>query len=189
MGPRIRDAKLPSSDYRPQICTRTRDRKIQTSIKRITMAIQSGDKCPIFSLPDQNGQQVNIADLIGKKILAIYFYPKDETPGCTKEACSFRDSYEDFKDLGCEVIGISSDSVATHKKFEQQHRLNFLLLADTKKDVRKAFGVPPNLFGLIPGRVTYVVDLNGTVRGIFNSLTNAEGHIREALRMVNELLS
>ncbi len=153
------------------------------------MAIQTGDKCPLFSLPDQNGQQVNISDLIGKTILVIYFYPKDETSGCTREACSFRDSHEDFKDLGCEVIGISSDSVSSHKKFEQNHRLNFTLLADTKKEARKAFGVPPSLFGLISGRVTYIVDLQGTVRGVYNSLTNAEGHIREAMKTVKEILS
>lgn len=153
------------------------------------MAIQISDKCPLFSLPDQHGKQVNISDLIGKNILVIYFYPKDETPGCTKEACSFRDSYEDFKDLGCEVIGISSDSIDSHKLFAQNHRLNFRLLADTRKEVRKAFGVPPSLFGLIPGRVTYVIDMDGTVRGIFNSLTNAEGHIREALKTVRDLQS
>jgi peroxiredoxin Q/BCP len=153
------------------------------------MAIQTGDKCPTFSLPDQNGQIVNSDELIGKKILVIYFYPKNETSGCTREACSFRDSYEEFKDLGCEVIGISSDSVSSHKKFEQNHRLNFILLADTKKEVRKAFGVPPSLFGLISGRVTYIVDLQGTVRGVYNSLTDAEGHIREALRTVKDILS
>ena len=151
------------------------------------MAIQTGDKCPIFSLPDQNGKVVNISDFIGKKVLIIYFYPKDDTPGCTREACTFRDHYEEFIDLGCDIIGISSDSIDSHKKFEQSHSLNFTLLSDSRKEVRKSFGVPPSLFGLIPGRVTYVIDLAGTVRGIFNSLTNAEGHIREALKTVREL--
>lgn len=151
------------------------------------MAIQKGDKCPIFSLPDQNNNMVNMENLIGTKNLIIYFYPKDETPGCTKEACSFRDSYDDFKDLGCEVIGISSDSISAHKKFAEKHRLTFILLADTKKEVRKLFGVPSNLFGLLPGRVTYIIDKAGIIQGIFNSQTDPLGHIKNALATVRGL--
>lgn len=151
------------------------------------MTLQKGDKCPIFSLPDQHGTIVNIEDLIGTKNLIIYFYPKDETPGCTKEACSFRDSYDDFKDLGCEVIGISSDSVNAHKQFAEKHRLSFILLADTKKEVRKQFGVPASLFGLLPGRVTYIIDKNGIIQGVFNSQTDPFGHIKNALEIVRGL--
>lgn len=151
------------------------------------MAIQIGDKCPIFSLNDQDGNLVHIQKYIGKKILAIFFYPKDNTQGCIKEVCSIRDSHEEFKDLGCEVFGISSDSVKSHKQFAIEQRLSFKLLADTKKEVRNAFGVPRNLFGLIPGRVTYIIDKKGIVRGIYNSLSDSEGHIENALEIVKKI--
>ena len=117
----------------------------------------------------------------------LYFYPKDDTPGCTKEACSFRDSYEEFNDLGCEVIGVSSDSIEDHKKFAEKYHLSFNLLADTAKELRNAFGVPGNLFGLIPGRVTYIIDLQGKIRGVYNSQTNPLGHIEQALVLVKKL--
>jgi len=146
--------------------------------------IQIGDKCPDFQLPDANGKMIQISDFIGKKKLVIYFYPKDDTPGCTKEACSFRDSYEDFKEFDCEVIGISSDSEEKHSSFASKHKLPFILLADTNKKVRKLFGVPGNLFGLIPGRVTYIIGLDGKIKGIYNSQTNPLGHIEKALELV-----
>jgi peroxiredoxin Q/BCP len=146
--------------------------------------IQIGDLCPSFILRDQFGQDFNVVDLLGKKNLVIYFYPKDDTPGCTKEACSFRDRFEEFKDLGCEVIGISSDSEQKHKDFADKHHLPFILLADTKKEVRKAFGVPGNLFGLLPGRVTYIIGKDSKVKGIFNSQLNPLGHIEHALELV-----
>lgn len=152
------------------------------------MAVTLGDKCPEFTLKDQNNADFDIKKALGKQVLVIYFYPKDDTPGCTAEACSFRDSYEDFKDLGCEVIGISSDSPEKHAKFAAKHRLTFTLLADTEKKVRKQFGVPGNLFGLIPGRVTYIVDKKGIVRHIYNSLTNAAGHIEESMNAVKSIL-
>jgi peroxiredoxin Q/BCP len=151
------------------------------------MAIAVGDKCPIFKLKDQNNADFDIKTVLGKKVLVIYFYPKDDTPGCTAEACSFRDSYEDFKDLGCDVIGISSDSAEKHAKFAEKNRLSFTLLADTSKAVRKQFGVPGNLFGLIPGRVTYIIDKKGIVRHIYNSLTNAARHIQESINAVKTI--
>ncbi len=152
------------------------------------MAIQTGDKCPSFSLPNQRGETINIADLIGEKLLVIYFYPKDETGGCTAEACSFRDSYEDFSAMGCEVIGISSDSISSHERFAANHRLNFTLLADTEKKVRKLFGVPKSFLGLLDGRVTYIVDKKGIVRSIHNSQTNATGHIAAAKKAIETIL-
>jgi peroxiredoxin Q/BCP len=151
------------------------------------MSIQKGDACPKFSLKNQFDQTVDIADFLGKKNMVIFFYPKDETPGCTKEACAFRDSYEVFQDLDCEVIGISSDPVDKHDKFAKRHNLPFQLLADTKRQVRSAFGVPNNLFGLIPGRVTYIIDKNGIIKGIFNSQTDPVGHIKNALETLNGL--
>jgi thioredoxin-dependent peroxiredoxin len=151
------------------------------------MAIQVGDRIPSFTLPNQKGEQVNIDALIGKKNLVIYFYPKDETAGCTAEACSFRDNYEAFEELGCEVIGISGDSIQAHEKFAASHRLNFTLLADTEKKVRKQFGVPANLFGLLPGRVTYIADREGIVRSVHNSQLNPKSHIGNALSEVRKL--
>jgi peroxiredoxin Q/BCP len=149
--------------------------------------IQIGDNCPDFQLPDASGKMINMTDFIGKKKMVIYFYPKDDTPGCTKEACSFKDSYEDFKEFDCEVIGISSDSEEKHSSFATKHKLPFILLADTDKKVRKLFGVPGNLFGLIPGRVTYIIGLDGKVKGIYNSQTNPLGHIEKALELVKSL--
>ena len=149
--------------------------------------IQIGDKCPDFQLPDAKGKMIKMGDFIGKKKLVIYFYPKDDTPGCTKEACSFRDNYEDFKEFDCEVIGISSDNEQKHAAFASRHQLPFILLADKDKVARKLFGVPGNLFGLIPGRVTYIIGIDGIVKGIYNSQTNPLGHIEKALELVKAL--
>lgn len=149
--------------------------------------IQIGDKCLDFQLPDTTGKTIKISDFIGKKKLVIYFYPKDDTTSCTKEACSFRDSYEDFKEFDCEVIGISSDDEQKHAAFASKHRLPFILLADKNKTVRKLFGVPGNLFGLIPGRVTYIIGIDGIVKGVYNSQTNPLGHIEKALELVKSL--
>jgi peroxiredoxin Q/BCP len=155
----------------------------------MSQTIQIGDHCPIFSLPDSLGKDIQVKDYLGQKILVLFFYPKDDTPGCTKEACAFRDAYADFVDLGCEVFGISSDAAATHQNFQQKHQLPYPLLSDSQKKVRQQFGVPGNLFGLIPGRVTYVIGLDGKVAGIFNSQTNPVGHITEALKVAKSLLT
>ncbi|MFM7594933.1 MAG: peroxiredoxin [Flavobacteriales bacterium] len=149
--------------------------------------IRIGDKIPEFTLQNQDGEPVNIQDIIGKKTVVLYFYPKDDTPGCTKEACSFRDQYTVFQDLGCEVIGISSDAPKAHKEFAIKYKLPFPLLADEKKEVRTLFGVPSSFLGLLPGRVTYIIDTEGIVRGIFNSQLNATQHIDEALKVVRVL--
>jgi len=149
--------------------------------------IQISDKCPDFQLPDATGKMIQISELIGKKKLVIYFYPKDDTPGCTKEACSFRDSYEDFKNFDCEVIGISSEDEQKHAAFASRHKLPFILLSDKDKVARKLFGVPGNLFVLIPGRVTYIIGLDGIVKGIYNSQTNPLGHIEKALELIKSM--
>lgn len=147
--------------------------------------IEIGDTVPTFSLKDQNGTEVTINNSVGKPMI-IYFYPKDDTPGCTKEACKFRDEFESFTDLGALVIGISADSVESHKNFEEKHNLPFTLLADIKNEVRIMFGVPKNLF-LIPGRVTYVVDKKGIVQYMFNSQLSAEKHIENSLQKLKEI--
>jgi thioredoxin-dependent peroxiredoxin len=151
------------------------------------MAIKVGDKCPEFTLQNQDGEEVSIGSLIGQKILVIYFYPKDNTAGCTAQACSFRDAYQDLIDIGSEVIGISSDKEETHALFADKHRLPYPLLSDSKGIVRKLFGVPTNLFGVIPGRVTYVVDKHGMIRKIINSQLNIQSHVNGAKEMVLKL--
>ena len=150
------------------------------------MPVKVGDTAPDFTLPSQSGEPVSLKDFIGKKSVVLYFYPKDDTPGCTAEACAFRDSYEVFKDAGAEVIGISDDSPDSHQKFAAKHRLPFILLSDSGKQLRKLYGVPSTL-GLLPGRVTYVIDKTGVVRHIFNSQLNFKGHIEESLKTLREL--
>lgn len=150
------------------------------------MELKVGDKIPNFKAKDTNGNDFDSQEIIGQKPLVIYFYPKDNTPGCTVQACSFRDQYEDFKDLGAEVIGISSDSIESHQKFSQQYNLPFILLSDTDKKIRKLFGVPSGLFGILPGRVTYVADKTGTVIMVFDSMM-AKLHIPKALEAIKKL--
>jgi peroxiredoxin Q/BCP len=141
--------------------------------------IKVGDKVPVFQLKDQTGATFDLSTVLGKQPLVIYFYPKDETSVCTKEACSFRDSYEKFAQYGAKVIGISSDGVASHKSFAEHHKLNFTLLSDPDNKARKLFGVPKSF--VIPGRVTYIIDKNGVVVHEFNSLKDSEKHVTEAL--------
>lgn len=145
--------------------------------------INVGDALPLFGAKDQHGNDFSIDSVLKKNVLVIYFYPKDDTPGCTKQACFFRDQYEDFKDLGAEVIGISGDNVQTHQKFAAEYKLPFVLLSDKDKNLRKLFGVPTNLLGLIPGRVTYVVDKEGIVRMVYESM-NAESHFPKVLEAI-----
>ncbi len=150
------------------------------------MAVQVGDKAPDFTLPSQMGDEVTLSEFFGKKNVVLYFYPKDESLGCTKEACAFRDSYQVFADLGAEVLGVSEQNIESHKSFASHHGLPFLLLADTENKVRKLYGVPATM-GFIPGRVTYIVDKKGVVRHIFNSQYQPEKHVEEAKRLLEML--
>jgi peroxiredoxin Q/BCP len=145
----------------------------------------AGDRAPDFTLDDQDGRPVSLADYRGRNVV-VYFYPKDDTPGCTKESCAFRDHYTAFSDAGAEVIGISSDSSASHKKFAEKYRLPFRLLADVGGKVRGAFGVPRTA-GLLPGRVTYVIDREGVIRHAFNSQLAATRHVDEAIEVLRRL--
>jgi peroxiredoxin Q/BCP len=149
------------------------------------MALLVGDKLPNFVALDANGKSFESKQIIGKQPVVIYFYPKDNTPGCTAQACSFRDNYQVFKDLGAEVIGISADSVTSHVKFKSKFKLPFILLSDADKKLRKLFGVP-NSFIFLPGRQTYVVDQNGIIRLIFNSVSSSI-HIEKALQFLKNL--
>jgi len=125
--------------------------------------VQKGSTVPQFALPDQNGKLFDITTVLGKKNLVIYFYPKDDSPGCTKEACTFRDHYEVFQEADAEIIGISSDDVESHRRFAEKYRLTYTLLSDEDGKVRKLFRVPSDLFGILPGRVTYVINKQGIV--------------------------
>ena len=151
------------------------------------MALKVGDQIPHFSATDTNGNLFESSTIIGTKPVVIYFYPKDNTPGCTAQACSFRDQYQDFTDIGAEVIGISSDNQKSHEKFSKQYNLPFILLSDNNKTIRNLFGVPSGLLGLLPGRVTYVADRNGVIKMIFDSML-ATKHIPKALEAVKKLM-
>lgn len=147
-----------------------------------TGTVGEGDVAPDFTLPDQDGSPLSLHELRGGWAV-VYFYPKDDTPGCTKESCSFRDSHEAFTDAGAVVVGVSGDSVASHRKFADKHRLPFRLLADEGNVVRGRYGVAKSL-GILPGRVTYVIDPDGVVRKVFNSQLRPTRHIDEALATI-----
>lgn len=148
--------------------------------------IQAGEKAPDFEKLVHNGESVRLSQYQGQKAVVLYFYPKDETPGCTAEACTFRDNYEDFVEAGAVVIGVSSDSEDSHRAFASHHRLPFLLISDGDQKIRKAYGVPKTL-GILPGRVTFVIDRDGVIRHTFNSQINAKKHVTEALDVVKSL--
>jgi peroxiredoxin Q/BCP len=148
--------------------------------------LAAGDRAPEFTLENQEGKPVSLAEFRGRKNVVLYFYPKDDTPGCTRESCAFRDQFEAFGDVGAEVIGVSGDSAASHRAFAAKHRLPFTLLSDPSGKVRAAFGVPATL-GMLPGRVTYVIDKQGVIRHAFNSQLNPAKHVDEALRVLASL--
>ncbi|GAB3203244.1 peroxiredoxin Q/BCP [Pontibacter aydingkolensis] len=148
--------------------------------------IKVGDKAPDFELTRQDGGFFRLKDLLHDKNVVLYFYPKDSTPGCTKQACEFRDQYEVFKEHGAEVVGISSDSVDSHKRFERVHHLPFVLLSDKGGRVRNLYGVPRKL-GILPGRVTYIIDKEGVVRYVFNSMTKPLEHVKTAIEVLEKL--
>ena len=145
--------------------------------------IKVGDMIPEFSLPDQDGNMFDIRNVLGKRKLVIFFYPQDGSLSCTREACYFRDLNDIFIENEALVIGISGQSVESHKEFASTNNLNYTLLSDTNNIIRKLFGVPSKLFGLIPGRVTYVADKSGKVVYIFNSQIEVQRHADEALKI------
>ncbi|KAK4493253.1 hypothetical protein RD792_017872 [Penstemon davidsonii] len=155
-----------------------------SSVKSSILAkVTEGAIPPAFTLRDQDGKTVSLSKFKGKPTV-VYFYPADESPGCTKQACAFRDSYEKFKKAGAEVVGISGDNSASHKAFAQKYKLPYTLLSDEGNKVRKEWGVPSDLFGALPGRQTYVLDKNGVCRLIYNNQFQPEKHIDETLKFL-----
>jgi len=158
------------------------------SIWRTKGKVEVESVAPDFTLPSQSGEMVSLEDFIGTNPVVLFFYPKDDTPGCTKQACAFRDDYEEFGKLDAEVIGISSDSVESHKSFAAKYHLPFTLLSDEGGWVRRLYGVP-NTFSLFPGRVTYVIDEESVVRHVFSSQLGVEKHVEEALQALHIISS
>ena len=147
--------------------------------------IAPGDLAPPIALRDAEGVERR-GDQLAGATLVLFFYPKDDTPGCTAEACAFRDGFADFQALGAQVWGVSGDHAASHQRFAARHQLPFPLLVDQGNQLRRAFGVP-NTLGVLPGRVTYVIDGKGVIRHVFNNLLDGAAHRREALEAVRRI--
>lgn len=150
------------------------------------MSVRVGDVAPDFTLPDQTGTPVQLRQLLGRRAIVLYFYPKDSTPGCTMEARAFQSSYDAFAQAGAEVVGISSDSVASHRRFAASEQLGFPLLSDRNGAIRELYGVERTL-GILPGRVTFVIDPAGVVRHVYSSQIMVTRHSTEALEAVRAL--
>jgi peroxiredoxin Q/BCP len=153
----------------------------------VAAPLSVGDRAPLIALADAEGIE-RCSDQLEGRALVLFFYPKDDTPGCTMEACAFRDSYADLQALGAEVWGVSGDDAASHQRFAARHNLPFPLLVDRGNNLRRAFGVPAVL-GLLPGRVTYVIDGQGVIRHVFNNLLDGPAHRREAIAALRQLAS
>jgi len=150
-------------------------------------SIKVGDIAPNFALFSETGEAVELQDYLGKKPIVLFFYPKNNTIICTKEVCHFRDNFDEFKKINnAEVIGISSDTEDSHKQFSEVNKLPFTLLSDPDEDVRREYGVPKTL-GIVPGRVTYVIDKDGVIRHIFSSQLNYKRHVNEALSALKSI--
>jgi peroxiredoxin Q/BCP len=150
--------------------------------------LEVGNPAPPFTATLQDGSTFDSATLLGTKALVLFFYPKDNTPVCTREACGFRDAYEQFQAVGAEVVGVSSDSQASHLAFAAKHRLPFPIISDPDRRLRKLFGVP-NPLGFLPGRVTFVIDKQGVIRLVFSALLVSDDHVKKALATVADLAS
>ena len=154
----------------------------------VPASLAPGDRAPLIALMDATGSERRSDQLAGQ-VLVLFFYPKDDTPGCTMEACAFRDSYADFQALGAQVWGVSGDDAASHQRFAARHQLPFPLLVDGGNTLRRAFSVPNALLGFLPGRVTYVIDGAGVIRHVFNNLLDGAAHRREALEAVRRIVA
>lgn len=149
--------------------------------------LKIGDKVPDFSLQSSTGQKITLSHFLGTKNVVIFFYPMDESPVCSREAEAFKEKYRAFKELEGEVIGISSQSVESHKAFASRHSLPFILLSDVEGAVRKLYGISSTL-GVVPGRVTFVIDKEGVIKCVFSSQLHPARHAEEALRALQKIV-
>jgi peroxiredoxin Q/BCP len=147
--------------------------------------LKVGDKAPDFSLLDEHGLPVSLKDFRGKKVVVLYFYPKDFTSGCTAEACSFRDNYKPYQDKGAIVIGVSLDSVESHARFSEKYNLPFAILSDKSKEVAKTYGVL-GIGGFLARRVTFIINKDGKITHIFPKV-DVKQHSEEVLKALEEL--
>lgn len=147
--------------------------------------LKVGDKGPDFSLMDERGRLVSLRDYLGRKVVILYFYPKDFTLGCTAEACGFRDDYKVYEERGAVVVGVSLDSVESHMKFSEKYHLPFLLLSDSRKEVARAYGVL-GTGGFLAKRVTFVIDKEGKIAAVFPKV-DVKHHSEEVLKVLDEL--
>ena len=150
------------------------------------MIINIGNTFPNFTLFDEKGEKFSLNNDFTKSYLVLYFYPKDETPGCTKQACYFKNFYLDFKNFDCEIIGISSDDKKSHEKFKTNNSLPFMLLSDHKSKLRKELNLPKDFFGLSPGRITFLIDKNKEILFIHRSSLNMKSHINSVLKYLKK---
>ncbi|KAI5058536.1 hypothetical protein GOP47_0026706 [Adiantum capillus-veneris] len=181
-SPQLLGTKLQLSSSSVSLSSRS-----STHLQQLTVCkVSKGDAAPPFALKDQNGRKVSLSQYKGKPVV-LYFYPADETPGCTKQACAFRDSYEKFKKAGAEVIGVSGDTSESHKNFAKKYRLPYTLLSDEGNKLRKEWGIPGDFFGSLPGRQTYVIDKKGVVQLIFNNQFQPEKHVDETLKILQTM--
>jgi peroxiredoxin Q/BCP len=145
-----------------------------------------GTPAPDFNKTDGDGRPVTLAQYRGKQAVVLFFYPKDETAICTKEACAFRDAFTDFSTAGAAVIGVSADGAASHQSFAARLKLPFSLISDEDGALRKAYGVPKTLL-ILPGRTTFVIDRAGVIRHAFTAAFGSQSHVDEALAVVKSL--
>jgi peroxiredoxin Q/BCP len=150
-------------------------------------ALQVGDRVPSFTLPDQDGTPFRLEDALARGPVVLFFYPKDGTPGCTAEVCSFRDASDEFAAAGAVVAGVSSDDVSSHRRFADRHALKYPLLSDEGGALRTRLGVPRGMLGFMDGRVTYVIDRGGILRHRFDAMLRATKHVDEALATIRSL--
>ena len=149
--------------------------------------LKSGDKAPLFIAKNSNGETIDLEKVVGKKNLVIYFYPKDDTPGCTTEACSFRDNLHILEDTNTEVLGVSIDDVNSHKGFEKKYNLNFNLISDEDNKIVAAYGVKRDYAGKVYARrVTFLIDKTGTIRYIWDPV-KVKGHVEDVIKKIEEL--
>ena len=148
--------------------------------------LKVNDPAPLFDAISDDGQKFSLSDLLGKSNVVLYFYPKDFTTGCTKEACSFRDNWSKILSLGAILVGVSSDSPETHREFKEKHGLQFVLLSDQNRSIRKLYGVDSRL---IPPRATFVIDKQGKLVSIFNSQISVSKHVEIAINALQKISS